>query len=175
LNNNAVIKHGAVKKLWPVLAIAACFVAIAVLLRFEGRLWLCACGRLQVWSGDICSADNSQHFLDPYSFTHVLHGFAFFWLISWLASRFRPAWQLTLAVALEAAWEAFENTNFIIDRYRASCARLHGRHGGEFHWRHSLLLVGFHVCAAPRLAPLAGCVCHIGVSAHSLDQRQFVT
>ena len=124
MNNNAVSQRGAVKKLWPVLAIAAAFVAIALLLRFEGRLWLCACGRLQVWSGDICSADNSQHFFDPYSFTHVLHGFAFFWLIAWLASRFRATWQLALAVALEAAWEVFENTNFIIDRYRSTTAAL---------------------------------------------------
>ena len=77
-----------------------------------------------MWSGNICSSDNSQHFLDPYSFTHILHGFAFFWLIKWLAPRLRPAWQLALAIALEAAWEVFENTNFIIDRYRTETAAL---------------------------------------------------
>lgn len=113
-----------VKRLWPVLAIVACFVAIAVLLPLQGRLWMCACGRIQLWSGNICSSDNSQHFFDPYSFTHVLHGFAFFWLISWLGSRLRPMWKLALAVALEAAWEVFENTNFIIDRYRSVTAAL---------------------------------------------------
>ena len=113
-----------VKRLWPVLAIVGCFVAIAILLRFEGRLWICACDRILFWSGNTCSSDNSQHIFDPYSFTHVLHGFAFFWLIFSLARRLRPSWQLVLAVALEGAWEVFENTNFIIDRYRSQTAAL---------------------------------------------------
>lgn len=77
-----------------------------------------------IWSGNTCSSDNSQHFLDPYSFTHVLHGFLFFWLIAWLAPRLNSYWQLTLAIAVEALWEVFENTNFIIDRYRSVTAAL---------------------------------------------------
>ena len=77
-----------------------------------------------LWAGKVCSSDNSQHFLDPYSFTHVLHGFLFFWLIAWLASRLQSNWQLALAVAMEALWEAFENTNFVIDRYRSTTAAL---------------------------------------------------
>jgi hypothetical protein len=119
----AITRFGA-QKYWPVFAIVASFVATALVLHLEGRLWLCACGRIQLWSGQICSADNSQHFLDPYSFTHVLHGFLFFWLIAWFSSRLRPNWQLALAVAVEAAWEVFENTNFIIDRYRSETAAL---------------------------------------------------
>ena len=112
------------RKLWHWLAIAAAFVAAALLLRLEGRLWICACGSIQFWSGQVCSADNSQHFLDPYSFTHVLHGFLFFWLIAGLFKRLSANWQLALAVAVEACWEVFENTNFIIDRYRSATAAL---------------------------------------------------
>lgn len=85
---------------------------------------MCACGNVRAWAGDICSSNNSQHFLDPYSFTHVLHGFLFFWLIAWLAPRLAATWQLVLAIAVEALWEAFENTNFIIDRYRSETAAL---------------------------------------------------
>ena len=85
---------------------------------------MCACGSIQVWSGQVCSANNSQHFLDPFSFTHVLHGFMFFWLIAWLLGRLSANWQLALAVAIEAGWEVFENTNFIIDRYRSTTAAL---------------------------------------------------
>ena len=109
---------------WPVLAIVASFAAAAVLLRLEGRLWLCACGSLRVWSGQVCSANNSQHLLDPFSLTHLLHGFLFLWLIAWLLPRLRGGWQVALAVALEACWEVFENTNFIIDRYRSATAAL---------------------------------------------------
>ncbi len=112
------------EKLWPALVIGATLVASAILLHLEGRLWICACGRLQVWAGKVCSSDNSQHFLDPYSFTHILHGFLFFWLIAWLAPRLESHWQLTLAITAEALWEVFENTNFIIDRYRSATAAL---------------------------------------------------
>ena len=112
------------QKYWPAFAIVLSFAATALLLRLEGRLWLCACGSIQLWSGQICSANNSQHFLDPYSFTHVLHGFLFFWLIAWLLSRLRANWQLALAVAVEAFWEVFENTNVIIDRARSETAAL---------------------------------------------------
>jgi hypothetical protein len=105
-------------------AFAAIFAATALLLRAEGRLWICACGKLLAWSGKVCSADNSQQFLDPYSFTHVLHGVLFFWLIYWLAPRWRATTQLLVATAAEAAWEVFENTNFIIERYRSTTAAL---------------------------------------------------
>lgn len=120
----ATVNRDTGKKLWPALAVVASFIATAILLHLEGRLWICACGHIQVWSGQICSSDNSQHFLDPYSFTHVLHGFLFFWLIVLLVRRLAPGWQLALAVAVEAAWEVFENTNFIIDRYRSTTAAL---------------------------------------------------
>jgi hypothetical protein len=108
--------------LWP--AFAAIFPATALLLHAEGRLWICACGKLLAWSGGVCSADNSQHFLDPYSFTHLLHGVLFFWLIYWLAPQWRVTTQLLLAIAAEAAWEILENTNFIIERYRTATAAL---------------------------------------------------
>ena len=77
-----------------------------------------------IWSGNVCSANNSQQLLDPYSFTHLLHGFLFFWLIAWLCAAAGSDWQLALAVALEACWEVFENTDFIIDRYRSETAAL---------------------------------------------------
>jgi len=101
LKTPTAINHFRPQKYWPVFVIVASFITTALLLRLEGRLWLCACGSIQLWSGQICSANNSQHFLDPYSFTHVLHGFLFFWLIAWLFSRLRPNWQLALAVAVE--------------------------------------------------------------------------
>ena len=112
------------KKYWPLLAMLAAAMTAAILLHLEGRLWICACGSIRLWSGQVGSANNSQHFLDPYSLTHVLHGFLFFWLIFWLARRLSSGWQMALAVIVEACWEVFENTNFIIDRYRTATAAL---------------------------------------------------
>ena len=116
------------RKLWPWLTAAVIVAGAVFLLRGQGRLWFCACGYLLPWSSDAWSADNSQHLLDPYSFTHVLHGFIFWWLLAWALPRVGVAWRLCLAVALEAAWEVIENTNFVIDRYREATQAL-GYHG----------------------------------------------
>ena len=87
-------------------------------LRSQGRLWFCSCGYLLLWSGNVLSSDNSQHLLDPYSFTHLLHGFLFWWLLAWVAPRLSNIWRLALAVSIEALWEVIENSNFVIQRYR---------------------------------------------------------
>ena len=108
----------------PWLAIVAVLVVAAYQLRSQGRLWWCSCDYLLLWSGDPWSSDNSQHLLDPYSFTHVLHGFLFCGLIALIAPRLRRAWQLWLAVSMEAAWEVVENSRFVIDRYREETAAL---------------------------------------------------
>jgi hypothetical protein len=57
----------------------------AFLLRTQGRLWWCSCEYLLIWSGDPWSSDNSQHLLDPYSFTHLLHGFLLCGLLALIA------------------------------------------------------------------------------------------
>lgn len=108
----------------PWLAVAAVVAATAFVMRLEGRLWFCACGRLLLWVGDAWSADTSQHLFDPYSFTHVLHGFAFCGLLALTVPRVGWRWRLLLAVALEAAWEVIENTDFVIKRYREATAAL---------------------------------------------------
>ena len=106
------------------IAIAASLFLLVLLLWLEGRFVFCTCGVFRVWSGDTCSSTNSQQLFDPYSFTHVLHGFLLFWLVALVLRRAAPVWQLWLALTLEAAWEVFENTRFVIDRYRAETAAL---------------------------------------------------
>ncbi len=106
------------------LAILAVLLIAIYELHHQGRLWWCACGHLRLWAGDIWSAENSQQLLDPYSFTHLLHGFIFFWLLNWLLPRLAPEWQLWLATTVEATWEIVENSAFIIDRYRSTTAAL---------------------------------------------------
>jgi hypothetical protein len=95
-----------------------------VLLRVQGRLFLCACGQFQIWTSETCSANNSQQLFDPYSLTHVVHGFLFFYLVVLVFSRLARSWQFLLTLALEAAWEVFENSDFVIDRYRTATAAL---------------------------------------------------
>ncbi len=83
---------------------------------------MCTCGEFFLWVSEARSSNTSQHLLDPYSFTHVLHGVIFGWLILWLAPRLRWVWGLWLAVAAEAVWEVVENSDFVIQRYREAGA-----------------------------------------------------
>ena len=113
------------RSLAPIVTIAVTLVLMGLLLWLEGRSVFCSCGVFRVWSGDTCSSTNSQQLFDPYSFTHILHGFVLCWLIALtLRRRVAAAWQLWVAITLEAAWEVFENTQFVIDRYRAETAAL---------------------------------------------------
>ncbi len=112
------------RALLPWLAIVALLVITAFLLHSQGRFWICTCGTVLPWAGNIWSADNSQHLLDPYSLTHVLHGFVFFWLIAWLLPRLPFAWQLWLALLIEATWEVAENSAAVIERYRVATVSL---------------------------------------------------
>jgi hypothetical protein len=112
------------KRLWPWLGIAAVLTLTVFLLRSQGRIWICSCGQVYVWAGNIWSADNSQHLFDPYAFTHLLHGVVFFWLLAWLLPRVPILWRLCIAIGIEAAWEVFENSEFIIQRYREATASL---------------------------------------------------
>src|SRR5687767_8654500 len=112
------------RNFWHWLVIAAALTLALIQLRNQGRTWWCSCHQFFLWAGDIWSSHNSQHFFDPYSFTHVLHGFAFCWLLTLAIPRISATWRLTLATLLEAAWEVFENTEFVIQRYREETAAL---------------------------------------------------
>lgn len=105
-----------------ILLLAILILATLFSLRGEGRRWWCAAGDLTPWTSDAWSQHTSQHLFDPYTFTHVLHGFILCGLLTWSLPHLAKRWRFTLAVVLEAFWEVFENTNYIIDRYRATTA-----------------------------------------------------
>lgn len=105
-------------------AITITLLILFVTLHLQGRLWFCKCGRVYLWVSDAWSSSTSQHLFDPYSFTHLLHGFVFCWLIVLIFPRLHCKWQLWLAIAIESAWEIVENSRFIIERYREATAAL---------------------------------------------------
>ena len=102
---------------WSTVAVS---MAMAIMLHLMGQPLWCKCGGLSPWSWDIWSSHNSQHLVDPYFFTHVLHGVVLCGLLYWLPRRVSESSRFLTAVILEAGWEILENCPMIIERYRAA-------------------------------------------------------
>jgi len=115
-----------VTRRWWAYGIAAIVVigaAASIELAF-GRVPICRCGYVKLWQGVVNSSENSQHISDWYTFSHIIHGIGFYFLLWLVARRLPPGVRFVLAVLLEATWEVFENTPFVIDRYRAATISL---------------------------------------------------
>jgi hypothetical protein len=87
-----------------------------------GRPPVCTCGTVALW-GPV-GPTQSQMLADWYSPSHIVHGFLFYGAL-WLALRRWPLKRrFSIALMVEAAWEIFENTPMVIDRYREATIAL---------------------------------------------------
>jgi hypothetical protein len=103
----------------PYLLTASVILAAAAWLLWVGREPICKCGYVKLWHGQTMSSENSQHIADWYTPSHLLHGLLLYGALWLVARRIGFGWRLLIATIVEAGWELLENSDFIIERYRA--------------------------------------------------------
>lgn len=99
------------------LSLLMLFVTILWLVMSGGDPW----GETNIYwplSAEVWSRQNSQHPIDPYTLTHMLHGILCWWLIQLTFPKLPLGRQFFLAIAFACAWELIENSTFVIERYR---------------------------------------------------------
>lgn len=108
------------------LIVICLFVIIAAVSQWlMGRLFFGNMDWRHLISLDTKSQYNSQTFFDIYSFSHMIHGFIFFYFFSWIAKRSSWSEKAILATAVEIWWEVIENTTIVINYYRANTVSQH--------------------------------------------------
>lgn len=100
------------------IGIVVLFALHAFLLYLMGQPFMYEGGYIKLWHGETISSENSQHLSDWYTLSHIIHGFLFYALLTFLFPKLSMGTRLLMALAIESGWELFENTDMVIQRYR---------------------------------------------------------
>ena len=98
--------------------VLALMAAQALVLHLLGRVWICECGTIRLWVGDMHSSELSQQIIDVYTPSHIIHGMIFYGVLHLLLPRTPVLARLAIAVGIEVAWEIAENSPWVIEAYR---------------------------------------------------------
>ena len=133
------------------LAAGVAMVAVfAGLLVWENRPLWCKYG-LTLWSAAWTHC-TSQNLLDPYSFSHILHGIIFYWLLRTIAPRMELHWRLAAAIGIEIGWELLENSAWVIELYRQQTASLDYSGDSFVNSLSDVLMAAIGFCFAARVS-----------------------
>ncbi len=101
-----------------VAVIASLVLLQATVLHLMGRVWICSCGTIKLWVGDIWSDELSQQLFDWYTASHIVHGILFYGLLRLVLPRAPVPMRLAIAAGIEVSWEIAENSPWVIEAYR---------------------------------------------------------
>ena len=121
---STITKISSNNRFWVITGLLVFLIIMTVYLNAQGRLWFSASGDVLLWVGDAFSNENSQQLLDPYSFSHFLHGVIFFFILKYTFRNFSLESRFVASVMMEGCWEMLENSAIIINRYRNATAAL---------------------------------------------------
>ncbi len=112
--------------LWIYLAASVTVVALAALAELAiGRKTWGISGQPGIWSSDVIRSHNSQYLFDPYTFSHFTHGILLYGLVWLVARNSSIGLRTVMAITIESVWEGVENTDMVIQRYRAATISQH--------------------------------------------------
>ena len=106
---------------WANAAVAIAVVGVTALLQISlGRTLTYRNGPIRPWVSEVQSDQNSQQISDFYTFSHIIHGAVFYAATHLAMGPASLGLRAALAVAIEATWESYENTDMVINRYRSA-------------------------------------------------------
>jgi len=121
ISNNSAMKWYERVSVRTCFLVSVAFIAVQALSLFAmGQPPICVCGYVRLWGGIVSGPEMSQQLTDWYTYSHVIHGIGFYFMLWLIAPRAPAAIRFILALGFEVSWEIVENTPFIIDRYRQS-------------------------------------------------------
>jgi hypothetical protein len=81
----------------PWLAIITIIGITILCLRKQGRRWLSSSGKFKLWT-NVGNSETSKQLFDPFSYTHLLHGFIFCGLFAWFIPKISISWQFCFTI-----------------------------------------------------------------------------
>jgi hypothetical protein len=107
------------------LAAALAIVCVTALLEIAmGRTLTYHNGPIRPWVSEVHSDQNSQQISDFYTFSHIIHGAVFYGMTHLAMGPASIGLRAAVALAIEATWESYENTDTVINRYRSATIAL---------------------------------------------------